>query len=311
MSEGHDNGVNRIATGDGGRETGARGAPSSQLPPPNPGPRSGPRARRALNWWTQRWIEALEAFGWEARLKRGRTYARSGRVQSIDIQPGRVTALVRGSRPQPYRVRIELPPLSDEVWQRVADLLARQARFAASLLAGEMPLTIDDAFASAGARLFPQPSEKLVTDCSCPDWANPCKHIAAVHYVLGREFDGDPFLLFRLRGRSKKTFMADLRARRAKADRASTTDEALRPEAEVEVDQADRPLMASPDRFWTLGDEFDELRFTIEAPPVPEAVVKRLGSPLAGREGELAEAELARLYRLISERAIKLAYEES
>jgi uncharacterized Zn finger protein len=206
-------------------------------------------------------------------------------------------------------VRIELPPLSDEVWQRVADLLARQARFAASLLAGEMPLTIDDAFASAGARLFPQPSEKLVADCSCPDWANPCKHIAAVHYVLGREFDGDPFLLFRLRGRSKKTFIADLRARRAKADRASTTDGAQRPKAEV--DQEDWPSIASPDRFWTLGDEFDELRFNIDAPPVPEAVVKRLGSPLAGREGELAEAELARLYRLISERAIKLAYEES
>jgi uncharacterized Zn finger protein len=295
MSEGHDNGVNRLATGDGGRET---------------GPRSGPRARRAPNWWTQRWIEALEAFGWEARLKRGRTYARSGRVQSIDVQPGRVTAFVRGSRLQPYRVRIELPPLPDEVWQRVADLLARQARFAASLLAGEMPLTIDDAFASAGARLFPQPSEKLVADCSCPDWANPCKHIAAVHYVLGREFDGDPFLLFRLRGRSKKTFMADLRARRAKADRASATDEALRPEAEAEVDQADLPLTASLDRFWTLDDEFDELRFNIEAPPVPEAVVKRLGSPLAGREGELAEAELARLYRLISQRAIKLAYSD-
>jgi uncharacterized Zn finger protein len=266
-------------------------------------------ARRPTNWWTRRWIEALEAFGWEARLRRGRGYARRGRVSSIHIEPGRVTALVKGSRPRPYKVLIELPPLSNEAWERVADVLAGQARFAASLLAGEMPLTIEEAFSSAGTRLFPQPDERLITSCSCPDWANPCKHIAAVHYVLGKELDEDPFLLFRLRGRAKRSLLAQLRARRSVDDRPPTADH--RPASRAELDQGELPPMGSPERFWTVGDEFEHLRFNIEAPRVPEAVLKRLGDPLPGDEGQQAREEVAVLYRVISEQAIRMAYEEA
>ena len=257
------------------------------------------------NWWAQRWIAALEALGWEARLQRGRTYARSGHVRSIDLQAGRVVARVKGSRPQPYTVRIELTSLPDEAWERVIAALGSQARYAASLLAGEMPPRIEAVLEQEGAHLFPRAEADLVTDCSCPDPASPCKHVAAVHYVLGAGLDRDPFLLFRLRGRSREALLAALRTSRSVPEHPGAAAAHLA----TAVPAAEQPLEEQLDRFWTLGEEFGELRFTIESPRVPEAVLKRLGSPPDPQEGELPRGELARLYRQISNQAIRSAYE--
>ena len=91
------------------------------------------------------------------------------------------------------------------------DALSGQALFAAQLLAGEMPQEIDAVFAAAGSSLFPSTEGELETECSCPDWANPCKHVAATHYILAEQLDEDPFLLFRLRGRTQEQVMAALR----------------------------------------------------------------------------------------------------
>lgn len=257
------------------------------------------------NWWTKQWIEALERFGWDGRLQRGRTYARSGHVRSIDIKPGKVVAKVKGSQPRPYTVTLALPQISDAAWEAVIDALAGEARYAASLLAGEMPATIEEVFAARGAHLFPQPDEGFETDCSCPDWVNPCKHVAAVHYVLGGELDRDPFLLFRLRGRSKEAVLAGLRARRG----VGSGDPAELP-AEAPSEGTEPPLAERLDDFWTLGPELRALRFSIAGPRVPEAVLKRLGSPTGPQEGELPRAELARAYRTVSERALRSAGEE-
>ena len=159
-------------------------------------------------WWASKWLAALERLMDSGRLSRGRSYARSGQVLNLDIKPGRVDAQVQGSAPRPYKVQIEIKPLSEKEWNRVADAMAEQAIFAAKLLAGEMPQNIEEAFAAAKVNLFPTSSGDLDTDCSCPDWSNPCKHIAAVYYLLGEQFDGDPFLLFRLRGKSKDEIMS-------------------------------------------------------------------------------------------------------
>jgi uncharacterized Zn finger protein len=268
-----------------------------------------PRSRgSATNWWTRQWLDALESFGWEGRLQRGRTYARTGRVQSIDIKPGRVTARVQGSSPRPYRVTLALPTLSDQAWEKVADALASQARYAAALLAGEMPPTIEDAFASVGAHLFPHPQEPFETDCSCPDWANPCKHIAAVHYVLGTEFDRDPFLLFRLRGRSRDQVIAALRARRARSDETAPSTPG---ETTLAPSPPQPPLEADLEQFWNLGEDFSQLRFNLEPPRVPESLLKRLGSPTGPLDPDGALNRLALLYRTIAQRAIRIAYEDN
>ncbi len=229
-------------------------------------------------WWASKWLAALERLMDSGRLSRGRSYARSGQVLNLDIKPGRVDAKVQGSAPRPYKVQIEITPLSEKEWQRVADAMAEQAIFAAKLLAGEMPQNIEEAFANAKVNLFPTSSGDLVTDCSCPDWSNPCKHIAAVYYLLGEQFDSDPFLLFRLRGKSKDEIMALLRAHRVKS--------ALEDESPIESEKADRaaeepklPLELDPDRFWSGSSNLTDFHVSIAAPPIDAAPIKRLGVP--------------------------------
>ncbi|WP_324718068.1 SWIM zinc finger family protein [Carboxydochorda subterranea] len=168
-------------------------------------------------WWSRRWVAVLESFGYGNRLARGRVYARRGQVLAIDVHPGQAKARVQGFRVTPYRVEIRLPVLTDPQWEAATRQMASRAVFAAQLLAGEMPEDIEEAFETAGLSLFPKSSRELVTSCSCPDWANPCKHVAAVYYLLAEEFDRDPFLLFTLRGRTKEQLLEALRALRAGA----------------------------------------------------------------------------------------------
>lgn len=161
-------------------------------------------------WWAKRWIAVLESLNVGARLQRGRRYARAGQVLDIAIGPGLVTARVQGSRARPYQVTIRVAKLARPTWQKIAEYVAREARFAAKLLGGEMPQDIEEGFEAVGASLFPTTLRELHTDCSCPDWANPCKHIAATYYLIGEEFDRDPFLLFALRGATRVEILADL-----------------------------------------------------------------------------------------------------
>ncbi len=168
-------------------------------------------------WWGRSWFEALEALIDPGRLARGRSYARSGQVADLEIAPGRVTAHVHGHRARPYTVRIKLKPLTAAEWQKVIAALASRAVFAAKLLNGEMPSGAAEVFAAAGVSLFPQQKHDLETTCSCPDFANPCKHSAAVYLLLTERFDADPFLLFTLRGRTQDKVLAALRAERGGA----------------------------------------------------------------------------------------------
>ncbi len=152
------------------------------------------------SWWAKRWIAVLDGFQIGARLARGRSYARRGQVLDIQVATGLITAKVQGSRPRPYAVEIKVKTLSNADGAKLGKALAKQALFAAKLLAGEMPQDIEQAFTGVGLSLFPVRLGDLKTQCSCPDWSNPCKHIAAVYYLMGEEFDRDPFLIFKLRG---------------------------------------------------------------------------------------------------------------
>lgn len=159
------------------------------------------------SWWAKRWIGVLESFTIGARLGRGRSYARRGQVLSIEIDKGRVHAKVQGSRPKAYDIKIEIKTLSALDWQKLAKALSREIIFTAKLLAGQMPPDIENVFDRTKLSLFPKRLEDLKTTCSCPDWSNPCKHIAAVYYLLGEEFDRDPFLIFKLRGMGREELL--------------------------------------------------------------------------------------------------------
>ncbi|MCL4501030.1 MAG: SWIM zinc finger family protein [Deltaproteobacteria bacterium] len=146
----------------------------------------------------------LESFDIGERLSRGRTYARKGQVMDIELEKGAVRAAVQGFRSHPYEVKVGFRPLSRAQWLRVAAALADRFISLARLVAGEMPEDVEEIFESAKLSLFPDKLRDLETDCSCPDWSNPCKHTAAVLYLLAEEFDRDPFLLFKLRGLTRE-----------------------------------------------------------------------------------------------------------
>jgi len=176
------------------------------------------RGAFSRKWWGKRWVATLESFPIGARLGRGKRYARSGQVADLRIGAGEVSAAVQGTRRTPYKVRIRLRAFTPEEWLAVMRKLRRKPLETAALLNGEMPEALEKLFASSGLSLFPQTDSDLQTDCSCPDWSNPCKHIAAVYYLLAEAFDDDPFLLLRLRGMDREQFLAQLQtaaARRA------------------------------------------------------------------------------------------------
>jgi SWIM zinc finger len=162
-------------------------------------------------WWSRRFIDVLESFGLQSRLSRGRNYARSGQVLSLEIGTGHVTAKVQGSRVKPYSVRLTVDPLTTRQWRRVEEALAARAIFRARLLAGEMPAEIEQVFADCGTPLFPHSARDLEMTCSCPDWQVPCKHLAAVCYVLAEAFDDDPFGMLAWRGKGRDDLLAALR----------------------------------------------------------------------------------------------------
>ena len=249
-------------------------------PPKRPPPERGIKVQKiGATWWGQRWIEALEQLSanYSNRLARGRTYARAGRVHDLEVAPGKVTARVTGSRPTPYKVTLRLAALGAAAWDKAVAEMAKQAMFAAELLAGQMPKEIDQAFRAAGRSLFPAADKDLQTDCSCPDWANPCKHVAATHYVLGEAFDKDPFLLFELRGRGKDAVLGALRKLRAGADFAVASSTGAAPTREVipTVSLAGQ----DPGDFERLRGPVAPLRFRIEPPASPAALLRQLGAP--------------------------------
>ena len=172
------------------------------------------RGRIGDTWWSQRFIAVLETFGIGSRLQRGKRYARTGQVLTMEVTAGQLKASVQGSRSKPYRVFVETTVITVPEWEAVESVMASSAAFAASLLADDMPEDIEDAFADSSVSLFPTSADELDSACSCPDWENPCKHIAAVLYLLAESFDADPFQIFAWRGRTKEDLLAGLRSRR-------------------------------------------------------------------------------------------------
>lgn len=195
---------------------------SSWFPPPAPriAVEGGIKARSkrgaiAQSWWSGRFIGVLETIGVGGRLDRGKNYARAGQVIELRVDAGSVTASVQGSRPKPYRVRIGITAFGKSEWAQVERSLADSAWYTARLLAGEMPEDIEDVFASVGLSLFPSTVRDLSMDCTCPDWEVPCKHLAAVFYLLAESFDDDPFAILGWRGRERDDLLANLNALRA------------------------------------------------------------------------------------------------
>ncbi len=242
-------------------------------------------------WWSRRFIGVLESFGMTGRLARGRNYARSGQVLGFEISSGYVTAQVQGSRVKPYRIRIRVLPLTTPQWQRVERALAARALFRARLLAGEMPQEIEEVFADCGTPLFPSRQHDMEMSCSCPDWEVPCKHLAAVCYVLAEAFDADPFGMLAWRGRGREDLLASLRG--------LTTAGPAAPRPVIEV--ADRPLAECLGDFWSAGMSQARLRSLPAVPATaPDLLLRTFEPPAVQVRGEDLVTLLTPAYRRLA-----------
>jgi uncharacterized Zn finger protein len=214
------------------------------------------RGNFVKNWWATRWLKAMEQVMDNGRLQRGRSYARKGQVLSLVESKGQITAKVQGSRRTPYKITIELTTLAESSWVKVLQALAERPYFVAQLLAGEMPQEIEEAFTAVRLDLFPSRQE-LKQDCNCPDWAEVCKHLAAVHYILAERFDEDPFLLFRLRGKTQAEILAAL----------GTGESDMGMDTAVAAEYMPAPpLTESLSNFWQIGSELD--KFAVHIAPL-------------------------------------------
>lgn len=151
------------------------------------------------SWWGQSWCTNLERYAdYDNRLSRGKRYVRSGAVIDLKIMKGKILARVQGSRKAPYKVEVHISPLKEDACQHIMAACANKIDSLDSLITGNFPNEFKDLFTKENG-LFPNPRE-ISLQCSCPDWAVMCKHVAAVLYGIGARLDDNPFLFFTLRG---------------------------------------------------------------------------------------------------------------
>ncbi len=255
------------------------------------------RGAFAVSWWGKRWIETLECLHIGGRLNRGRSYARKGQVAALHVLQGCVAAEVQGSGNKPYQVSIEFQTFSKSQWCNITEKILEKPVFAAQLLGKEMPQDIENIFLSAGLSLFPKAEKDMNTSCSCPDWSNPCKHIAAVFYLMAEAFDNDPFLIFALRGMEKDTFMDGLHSSkgRYKNNRISS----IEPE----------PLPSDAQGFWEQS--YDRKRVSGYSPvELHAALPKRLGPMPFWRSRKDFIGQMEEIYSLASNHSLQLFEKE-
>lgn len=230
-------------------------------------------------WWSQRFTDVLESYGLGGRMERGRRYANSGRVLSLEVSSGVLAATVQGSTRRPYRVKVRSDPPDDRRWGKLEEQLSRRLGWTAQLLSGALPREMEQACREVGISLLPERWHDLSCHCSCPDAMVPCKHIAAVLYVFAARLDEDPWLLLRWRGRQRDQLLNQLRP-------APPQALSLLPPWWPEG------LRAQPQQRWWMPEA---------TPPAPvTAALQQLG-PLVdgGADGSTLERALESAYRLL------------
>jgi uncharacterized Zn finger protein len=182
-------------------------------------------------------------------------------VVSIDVSLGEVLATVQGSRPKPYTVRVSLRRFPDAAWKRILEAASQTPALGARLLSGDLPPELERIVAETHFSLFPKEYGDLDTDCSCPDWEVPCKHLAALFYLIGEELDRDPRLILRLRGLDPERLLTALTGA---ADRAPPAPEPI-------------PIPTDDAAFWEGGEIDPAMAGAVDPSSDPAAVLKRLG----------------------------------
>ncbi|MGL5083762.1 MAG: SWIM zinc finger family protein [Microcoleaceae cyanobacterium] len=248
-------------------------------------------------WWSQQWLDLLDKYRFKKRLERARDYARQGNVLKIEFKDQKVYAQVQGTQAEPYQVSLWLDRFSTDEWNYVMETLSQKAIFSAKLLAGEMPQDIEEVFSTNGLRLFPFALDEVHAHCSCPDKANPCKHIGAIYYMLGDRFSEDPFILFQLRGRTQAEIGDLLRNLRCSSQPHEA--HALNPNETVLMPPVS---LLQLHQFWHYKEQLESSLVVITPSPSSETVLDRLGTiPLGSIDSTATPDQLELSSQLVME----------
>lgn len=243
-------------------------------------------------WWGPEFLKALEQIMDEGRLKRGNSYATDYRLVKFDVNLNIVTSLVRGNispyfevyETPFYNVKITFDKVAVQHWKSVLLRVGTNANWVTHLILGEVPPTIDEAFENANVSLLPKTPNEIRTSCSCPDWANPCKHIAATYIRLASILDQDPIVLFELRGLKRAALNRSLSnssfgaALLSTADNTETTTVEDRDDKIVPVNPSDCGLAPSDLRaFWCGKTLPAESAMDRQIPPTSALLLRREG----------------------------------
>jgi uncharacterized Zn finger protein len=241
-------------------------------------------------WWGKQFIEALEKITDSARLGRGRSYARNGKVKDYQIANGKITAQVRGSinpyfevyKEPLYKISIDIEAIAPADWSKVISLLGSKASLISKLLLGEVPDNIESVLSELNLHLLPSNRKDLKTTCSCPDWENPCKHIAGVYYLIAAQLDKDPFLLFELRGISRDKLQQELAKSplgKALSSSLETQELPLEPVTSYYTQPQTVPLpdVTAVREFWLTPKRLPQIEQRAIASQIPAILVKKGG----------------------------------
>jgi uncharacterized Zn finger protein len=247
-------------------------------------------ATKSKTWWGKTLIAALEGFMEPGRLSRGRSYSGPNRLKTFELKDGKAIAKVRGNvnpyfgvyKEPTYETQITFQPITAADWKKIIATIGSQANFVSKLLLNEIPENIEDCFNPLKLSLLPKGRKDCVSSCSCPDWGDPCKHVAGVYYRIAEKVDRDPFVLFELRGISRKELQAEL----SKSNLGQALSDELNRQGQLPPPATSHftrpvvqalPKQVSLKAFWQGEKPLSEVEIPVAQSTVPAVVIKKQG----------------------------------
>ena len=266
----------------------------------------------ATTKWGKQWIHSILKIGRPFRMQRGIEYAKDDRrIENLRINKGQIFATVQGTSPTPYRVKINFDIIPDEAWKIIFDSLANKTINLINLLDGILPEEIANIFEENKYPLFPDATKSIKAECSCPDKAVPCKHIASVILYISKVLDYDPFILLKIRGKSKKEILIDLSlAQKSKSELMSTRsnvsvekDENVKfsfnvPKISIQEISSEKAISENMKGFEDIS--FEEISFKFKKPGKIIETFENLGIPQNIDNPKAFETVLKKIYQTIS-----------
>jgi len=232
-------------------------------------------ARRS-NWAAERWIRMIEQAADGEAIREGLEYGRLGQTRAMEFRPGLVDAQVQGRAFKAYTTTLALTTFDERLWERVVRVMAEEAVYAAKLLLGELPTSIEDIFAPLGAQLFPSEISQITPSCSCKETGPWCKHAVCVAMLVAERLADDPFVVFSLRGMHGEDLLERLRQRRAVSGTAGQVP-VYTPRLDAITESLSKPLESCMGDFWRMGPGAERIDLPVGRPEVDKPILRRLG----------------------------------